>query len=302
MTSPGRSPALSVVVPSVNGLSDLVGCLEALVFESSDVALEILVPDRLGETLRTEVRGRFPTVRILEAPAGTTIPDLRALAFEEASAPVVGVIEDHVIVPPGWAKAHLAAQARGEQVVGGAVENAATERLVDWAAFLCEYHHLIPPLAEGPVDGITGNNTSYDRELLLEYRATWRAGRWENALHDAMRHDGVTLMSRPEICVGHKKHYSIAEYVSQRYLYSRAWAGGQAVGIPIVKRVLAGAARVILPPVLSFRIISTIWKKRYHRGELLRSVPLLALFTTGWALGEMIGFWFGSGDALARVR
>jgi len=38
---------LSVVVPSVNGLGDLIGCLTALQAQSSDVSLEMLVVDRL---------------------------------------------------------------------------------------------------------------------------------------------------------------------------------------------------------------------------------------------------------------
>lgn len=294
-------PQLSVVVPSVNGLGDLVGCLQALMAEAESVALEILVADRVGEALRREVANRFPGVQLLSAPVDTTIPDLRALAFDAATAPVVAVIEDHVIVPPGWARAHLDAHARGEPVVGGAVENAATERLVDWAAFLCEYHHLIPPLPAGPVPGITGNNTSYDRTLLLTYRETWREGRWEDHLHNAMRRDGITLTSHPEIRVGHKKHYSVGEYLSQRYLYSRAWAGARASGTSAVARFVAGAARIALPPVLYLRIVRTIWQKGHHRRELVRSLPLLALFALGWALGEMVGFWRGPGTALAQV-
>ncbi len=304
MTGPvtGSSGAqLSVVVPSVNGLGDLAGCLVALVEESGRTPLEILVVDRVGEALRREVAGRFPSVLVLAAPVDTSIPDLRALAFEAATAPVVAVIEDHVIVPPGWARAHLEAHARGEQVVGGAVENAATERLVDWAAFLCEYHHLIPPLPAGPVPGITGNNTSYDRELLLAHREAWRAGRWEDHLHAAMQRGGVVLVSHPEIRVGHKKHYSVGEYLSQRYLYSRAWAGVRASGTPVAARFVAGAARVALPPVLYLRIVRTIWNKGRHRRELLRSLPLLALFALGWAAGEMVGFWCGPGTALSQV-
>jgi hypothetical protein len=269
--------------------------------EATAVRLEILVVDRVGEALRREVAGRFPSVLLLAAPVDTTIPDLRALAFEAATAPVVAVIEDHVIVPPGWARAHLDAQARGEQVVGGAVENAATERLVDWAAFLCEYHHLIPPLPAGPVPGITGNNTSYDRALLMTYRDTWRKGRWEDHLHEAMRRDGVTLFSHPEIRVGHKKHYSVGEYLSQRYLYSRAWAGVRSRETPAAARFAAGAARVVLPPVLYLRMVRTIWNKGRHRRELLRSLPMLALFALGWALGEMVGFWCGPGTALSQV-
>ena len=99
---------LSVVVPSVNGWSDLEGAIDALVHQEGIASVEILVPDRLGEALRSCVRERFPQVRVIEAPADTTIPELRRLAFAEARCEVVGVIEDHVRVPPDWASRMLA--------------------------------------------------------------------------------------------------------------------------------------------------------------------------------------------------
>lgn len=294
-------PQLSVVVPSVNGAGDLMGCLEALERQRPDVALEVLVADRCGETLRQAVQDRFPDVKVLAAPAGTTIPDLRAMAFDAATGDSVAVIEDHVIVPPGWARQLLEAQARGEDVVGGAVENAANQRIVDWAAFLCEYSHLLPPLPDGPSDWLTGNNTVYRRSLLRKYREVTRQGRWENHLHDALRKDGVTLFCRPAIRVGHKKHYTVWEYLSQRYLYSRSYAGARTAGAPLPRRLAWGLAAMALPPVLFGRTVARIWHKGVHRGELVRSLPLLGLFVTGWAAGEVVGAWFGPGDALAKV-
>jgi hypothetical protein len=224
------------------------------------------------------------------------------MAFEAATGGAVAVIEDHVLVPPGWAKAMLAHLDRGEDVIGGAVENAATEKLVDWAAFLCEYSQLLPPLAAGPVDGITGNNTVYRRAVLARYRGVWQAGRWENYLHDAMRRDGVVLHQHPEIVVGHKMHYTVGLYLSQRYIYARSYAGARVTGAPLWRRLAYGAAAFLLPPLLFRRVTGTVWAKRRHRRELLRSLPLLALFVTAWGAGEVIGYWFGPGDALSRVR
>jgi Glycosyl transferase family 2 len=296
-----EAPELSVVVPSVNGWGDLEGALAALEAERGSARLEVLVVDRLGEDLRQQVRRRFPAARVLAAAPGTTIPAMRAMAFEAASGDSVAVIEDHVRVPPGWARAMLAARARGEEVVGGAVENAATEKPVDWAAFLCEYSQLIPPLASGAVDGLTGHNTVYSRARLLQYAEAWRAGRWENHLHDAMRRDGVRLYQHPEIVVGHKKHYTVGEYLSQRYLYARSYAGSRVAGAPVWKRVAYGFAAFLLPPLLYRRVVGTVWGKRRHRRELLRSLPLLAMFVSAWGAGELVGYWFGPGDALGRV-
>jgi Glycosyl transferase family 2 len=300
-TAASEAPELSVVIPSVNGWADLEGCLNALAPERESVRLEVLVADRCGTGLRERLRAGFPWATLIEATPDTTIPQLRSLAFARARGDSVAVIEDHVLVPRGWARRLLNLQGSGEEVVGGSVENAATERLVDWAAFLCEYSHLLPPLPEGPVASLPGNNTVYRRSLLEKYRAVTGEGRWEDYLHRRMLEDGVQLYSRPDIKVGHKKHYTIWEYLSQRYLYSRSYAGMRLRGASAGKRMAYGLAAFALPPLLFLRTVRTIWRKKCHRQELMKSLPLLVLFVSGWGWGEVVGAWFGPGDALARV-
>ena len=301
MTEATSVADLAVVVPSVNGWGDLRACLEALMAQEGDPALEIIVADRVGSAVREPLATEFPEVRLIETPADTTIPVMRALAFDAATAPIVGVIEDHVIVPPEWTKQMLEAHAAGDRVVGGSVENAATENIVEWASFLCEYSQCLAP-ESGPAEWLTGNNVTYRRDLLEDQREVIAEGRWENRLHDALRDSGVELSSRPEIRVGHKKHFGFGEYLSQRYLYARSYAGMRVEGASVGKRLGYGLAALALPPLLFARTIRGVLASGRHRSELLRSLPLIALFVTSWASGEVVGYVAGSGNALSRVR
>jgi hypothetical protein len=293
---------LSVVVPSVNGADDLLPCLEHLRLASASARLQVIVPERCGEAVRAQVRQQFPDVHLIEMSADATIPDMRAVAIDAATADAVAVIEDHVQVPATWPRELLDALAREGPVVGGSVFNAATGTTVDWAAFLCEYSHLLPPLPTGPSDWLTGNNTVYARSLLQAHRHMLGGGRWENHLHDALRASGITLVCRPEIRVAHKKHYTFLEYFSQRYLYSRSYAGARLAGTSWPKRLAYGLAAGLLPPVLFTRVVGRVWSRGAHRRELVRSLPLLALFVCAWAAGEAAGGWFGPGQSLSRVR
>lgn len=292
---------LSVIIPSVNGMDDLAHCLDALQAQRSDIALQILVVDRLGGPLLDQVRAGYPGVQVIAAARRTTIPELRRLGFHAAVAPAVAVIEDHVIVPPGWGRRMLDALAAGADVVGGSITNAATEGLMEWAAFLCEYSHCLPPLPKGPSDWLPGNNVAYRRSVLEQHWAAIDAGRWEHHLHDALRASGVVLHCDPTIEVGHKKHFTFREYMSQRYLYSRSYAGARAQAAGAVGRIGYGLGALALPPVLFYRVTSQVMRKGYQRPILLRSLPLIGLFTLAWAWGEVVGAFAGPGDSLSRV-
>ena len=294
-------PEISVVVPSVNGLEDLVGCLEALDAQRLDTDVEVVVVDRMGESVRAEVRKRFPWVELVEVPRDTTIPAMRAVGFRHATAQAVGVIEDHVLVRGGWARQMLAALADGAEVVGGSVENGATDTVVDWASFLCEYSHCLPPLPSGEVNWLTGNNVVYERGVLARHHEVIDEHRWENQLHDAIRADGTALVCHPEIIVDHKKHFTISEYLSARYQYSRSYAGARVDGRSNVHRGFYALATLALPPVLFYRTVKRILSKGRHRNWLIRSLPYLAIFVIAWAWGEIVGYVAGPGDSLSKV-
>lgn len=293
---------LAVIVPAVNTLGDLMGCLAALKRERESMPLEVIVVNRLGEASNAAIRAEAPWVRILPVSPDVAIPQMRARAFREAKCEAVAVIEDHVIVPEGWAKRMLAGLAAGHDVVGGPIENAATETLLDWAAFLCEYSHCLPPLPEGEASWLAGNNVVYRRALVEKHLALLEAGQWENALHDALRAEGVTLWCDPSLIALHEKHYTFWEYFTQRYLYARSYAGARVAGAGAAKRLAMGAAAFALPPLLFARTVQRILAKGRHTRKLWPSLPLIALFVLAWGFGEVVGYWFGAGGSLAKVR
>lgn len=294
--------ALSIIVPSVNGLHDLLPCCEALARVRELVTLEVIVVDRLGHAVVTTLRDRFPWVVIHEMPKHTTIPQMRDAGFRRATADAIAVIEDHVIVPREWGVRLLAALDEGHAVVGGPIENAATQRLLDWATFLCEYSACLPPLPEGEAQWLPGNNVAYRRDVLHRYLGVTAQGAWENRLHDAMRADGVALVCRASLLVGHKKHFGLLEYMGQRYLYSRSYAGARVQDATAAKRLVIGLAALVLPPLLMARILRSLMAKRVPLGRIAATAPLIAVFVVSWGIGEVVGYWFGAGDSLARVR
>lgn len=295
-------PIVTVVIPAVNEVSDLRKTLAALERERQAVGLDVIVVSRLGPPVADLVRAEFPWARLVEVAPGTTIPAMRALAFEQVATPFVGVIEDHVAVPPGWAALMTARARETGAVVGGPVDNLATRTLLDRAAFLCEYSHCMPPLAGGRTGWLPGNNVVYPTEVARRYVDVLRRGSWENDMHDAILAAGGSLVMVPDGVVGHDKHYTLGEYLSQRYLYSRSFAGKRAQQSPLVRRLAYAAGSFVLPPLLLWRIVRRVGSRPPHRTTLVRALPLITTFVLSWAAGELVGYLAGPGDALGRVR
>ena len=295
-------PVMAFVIPAVNDFSDLQKTVGALLREGETDPLEICVVSRLGAIFSTRARREFPTVTLIEVPGDTPIPQMRARAFAVVDAPLVAVIEDHVQVPPGWVRRALASSGDTGDIVAGPVGNLATHTLVDRAAFLCEYSHCLPPVLSGPSDWLPGNSVVYPRDLLLVHGHTVARGGWENELHDAMKAAGRRLRFVAELEVGHDKHYSVWEYFSQRYLYARSYAGNRVRGKGLIPKLVYAGATLLLPAILLTRIARRVGHRPEYRTTFLRALPLLGVFVSAWAAGEVVGYLFGPGQALGKVR
>ena len=292
-------PQLSVVVASVNGLPYLGACLDALAERAPDA--EVVVADWTDEETRALVGRRFPHVTLLSFDEPMTVPELRAAGVFAARAPYVALIEDHCNVREGWADRLVEAHRRGQAVVGGSIRNAPYRRVRDWAAFFCEYSRYMEPAPEGAVDDLPGMNVSYDRRALAEIDDLLREGRWESWLHARLLERGFVLWSEPEAVLDHAKDFGIREFLSQRYHYSRSYAGMRNPELGRKRVVYALGAPLILP-LMYARIARNVLARRRHRRELALATPLILLYMGVWAGGEAIGYAFGGGRSLLRVR
>lgn len=290
---------LSVVIASVNGMPYLGRCLDALAERAPGA--EVVVSDWTDEATRAEVRERWPSVKLLSFDEPKTIPELRAAGVFAATGPVVALIEDHCLVAPGWADRLEAAQADGREVAGGPIRNRATERIRDWAAFFCEYSAVMEPMPRGAVPGLPGMNVSYGPEALAAIDDLLREGRWETWLHPRLQERGFELWCEPDAVVEHDKDFGLGEFLSQRYHYSRSYAGMRNSDLG-ARRVLYALGTPLLVPLLYARMARNVFARGRARREFVLATPLVLLYVTIWALGEAVGYAVGGGRSLLRVR
>ena len=298
------SPTISVVIASVNGLPSIVECLDCLSQQEGNIGYEVLVMDRCDAKTRQEIRRRFPQpeIHLIEEAGHPSIPKLRALGIAQARGQLIAILEDHCNVPPAWFRTIIRLREAGHEVMSGPVENAAVDRIVDWAVFFCEYARFMPPIPAGTVDEIAGNCAIYSRKVLDRVGPELRDEVWEPFLHARMKEMRIPFYCDPALTVAHKKEFGFWYFLSQRYHYSRSFAGMRMRAAPFWKRATYSIGTVLLPAILFGRMTKTVFKKGRHRLKFLVAAPVIAVFLISWAWGEAVGALFGAGRSLARVE
>ncbi|HEX5418010.1 MAG TPA: glycosyltransferase [Chloroflexota bacterium] len=296
-------PPVSVVIAWVNSFELLVPGLDAIRPQIRPDQDEVIVVTRRGEDEITLFQQRYPSLALQVAPAGTPIPELRCRGLRQARGAVVAVTEDHCVPCDDWIRRIAHRFSHGDcDVVGGPVENASTLRLRDWAAFLTEYAALIKSARESPDDApLPGNNVAYRRELVEDLCSALERGRWESFCYERWAEKGIRLAHDPALLVYHRRPFDFLYFVGQRFNFCRSFAAMRCQSLTTVRRLGYGVASAALPPVLLLRGFLALTRKRRLVGRYLQSLPLIALYFTVGAVGEMIGYLLGGGDSLARV-
>lgn len=267
---------------------------------------EVIVADRLNNDMSARIAADFPEITLIPCANDATLPALRAIALKSARGTYVIVTEDHCVPADDWL-AEIVAIFRGAAsdvvAVGGSVANGLRERWIDRATFQCEYGKYVPPVGDGPTDDLPGMNVGYLREHLQTMdAAVLQSGFWESDVHAALRRRGLTFQSSNRIRVTHKKHLGFREFVQQRFWYSRHFAGNRFRENSVARRAFAFALTPVLPFVLLWRFHSAAARRSGYISEFGALLPLLTIFALVWAIGEMVGYAFGPGDALRNLE
>ena len=295
-----EAPELTIVIASVNGLSVLQPTLDSIDSLAERDRIEVIVVETLGGATREHLQGRDRPVVVVDSPR-QAIPRLRYQGVTRARGRLVAILEDHARVRPGWASALIEAHEGPWGAVGGPVENG-REGLVNWAVYFCEYAPYMSPIPEGETTDLPGNNIAYKRPYLLRHARVLDDGKWESWINDRLRADGVAIAASNAMVVSHIKSFRLGYFLTQRFHFARSYAGMRRVDQSWSKRLVYGVGSLALPILLSARVARTVLGKRRHRGRFAVASPLVALFLTVGAVGEMVGYLIGPGGSLDQVE
>jgi glycosyltransferase involved in cell wall biosynthesis len=302
--APTPPPVLSIVIASVNGYWYIARCLNSLARQRAPERAEIIVVEPLEGCTARRIGAEYPEVTVVSLSERRSVPALRAIGIRKAKADIVVTTQDYCVFDPGWYDRIIEAHgATSHAAIGGAVENGSRDRLVDWAAYICEYGKFMLPFEARFEIDLPGPNVSYRRHLLEQACGDLLdQGAWERALHIRMAERGLGLWLMPSLVVYCAKIFEFRDFLSQRYYFGRSFAAMRAAAAPGRMRLVYSTIALLLPPLYLWRYARYVVGKRRFARELLKASPLLVIFAWAWSVGQFIGYMMGDGGASLRVK
>lgn len=292
-----QSPALSVVVVTLDGGENLARCLKALSQQHDPPPMEILVTHdrRLDEPGAWPYR--FPQAQFIFCPYLRNYPAMRAAGVRAARGSIIAATEDQCIPPPAWCANIMAVHAKTPSAaIGGPVEKLRPDSLLNWAVYLREFGEYTPPLAEGPVAALTDCNVTYKRAALDTIVDTWRQEFHEPLVHGALLQHGETLWLSHSLQTEQQRSFTFGFALRERFHFGRLFGRLRLPSLSVLKRTALILASPLLPFLLTLRVLARAFRKGKYIGVTLLALPYLLLFSAAWSLGEFVAYVAGDNE------
>ena len=294
---------MSVVLVAPSGLAGIRQTIAALRAQTVSDRLEVILVGPTAEGLAdhdTDGATGFQAVRTV-AVGPIDNPDRAAAhGIRLATASVVAIVEDHAYPEPEWADALLGAHRGGWVAVGSAYTNANPATALSWANLLLAYGLWVEPVTGGEATSISRHNIAYKRDGLLAIGPELDAalGRDGGLLH-RLRAGGHRLFLEPGARIRHVNPSRLLPTLALRLDAGRLSAATRAR----LERwsPLRRLAYVLAGPLIPLLRARPFHSKALRAGLFPRVYPALALCLVLDALGQMLGFALGPGDAARRL-
>ena len=284
---------ISVVMAANNPGAAIAECLESLARQTFFSRAEIIVAECSTDGTGARIRTEFPWVTLLHFDRPVGLPELMKEAMRQAQGKVMAVTDLHCVFPPDWLEKLFRAHQSDYAVIGGAVENGRSERLLDWACYFADYVAFMLPSARRVTPVLAGNHVTYKSWVIKEALDSMEGGFRKVFFHWELERRGVRFLFDPELVIYYARRNTFVGFMRGYYQHAWLFAAVRTKRMSVTSRFMRIITVPALPVFLLYQRIRPALGKKRNRGKLLLSIPLLALFVTAWATGELKGYLLG---------
>src|SRR3990167_2040318 len=303
MTTSDR-PEMSVVIVTPDTYGTIKKTVECLKAQAVKHKLELVIVALSTDDFEVnpEELEDFHGFQVVQPGEITSYGQALAAGVKSASAPIVVFSEDHVFPAPLWAEALIESHKNNWAAVGPVICNKNPESSIGWADILIGYSQWLYPNDVGEMDHLPGHNSSYKRNILLEYGPELeRLLEAESVLHWDLVSKGYKLYLEPEAKIFHLNFGVLPAFLKIHMYMGRTFAASRCQSWSRLKRISFTFGSLLIPFVRFYRIT------RNYSGclGLLKSkpqvYPILASGLLVSAVGEMMGYVSGAGDSVRKT-
>jgi hypothetical protein len=289
-----------VIVASLNGQASLRNCLDSILADKTS-DLEIVVTSRDADVHMSELSANYSSVDFVQFPRHAQLPVLLAEGIARSHGEVIALTDSSCVVSSGWVSSILRAHDGEWSVIGGSVKTPEGGRLIDWAAYFCDYSQFMSPARAEVIGAVPGNNLSVKRAALKIGNEFVEKEFWKTHWCRSLQANGIELFLDPAISVQCSKRYRPAGFFIRRFHQGRCFASIRRVQMNRSKRVLFAAGSPVLPPLLTLRAARPVIREKKFRVKLILSLPLIFAASVAWSAGEAVGYLTGPGTSAGRI-
>lgn len=295
-------PDLSVVIvvgdeATRGGLERIMQSLRA---QSIFPSMEVIIVD-CSPPGTTQLKGSdHPNVHTIKLPRdNTTMAQARAEGVRQATAPIVGFLDEHSFAMAGWAEALIEAHKGSWAGVGGEIYNLSSAIGAADPIYLMGHGRWTPPAKRGEVDLLPTHDTCYKREILLRYDDELELLLMaEPVLMWKLKEDGYKLLLDPDVKSLHGYTVNLLTLVAF-YAWSRCFgfARAEVFNWSNVKRLGYALMSPFIPWVRTVHLFNLLLRKHPARlWVFFTGLPFILIAQYGAAIGEAVGLIFGKGN------
>ena len=229
---------------------------------------------------------------------------MRAEGISHASGDIIAILDPYSLVTDNWLREVIVAHAeRDNLIIGGAVNPyfSGSSSLLAWATYINEYGMFMSPIKEGETSILPGSNISYKRECLFNGDIPRYNDFWKTFINWNAEKSNSALWLNPSIVVTLHKPIPFREFFRSRFDHGRCFGGMRIQHSSLLIRIVRITTAPGIPFVLLWRWSTVFWKKGRYRTIFIKTLPIQFALFGYWALGELVGYFAGSGSSCSRL-
>ena len=290
------APRLTMILACPHGWRDLIMVLPGLQSQTIASEIELLLPALAG-TFPDDIDDRIAglhSVRVIETaniyPRGQAV----AGAVSEATAPFIGLHENHAFLAPATCEIILNAMTEKTGCLTPVNYCANPESLWSVATTVVAHGH-----AAAPVDGVSTAQLTLHQGIYPAEVLKPRADMLENetALHRALFDEGFEMRIQPETVLWHVESVVPSMAISVAHMIGQLYGASRGKSMGTGEKILRALAFPAIAAITMRRYLAMIMGKSDLELIRWKVVPHVACSSAAFAFGEVRGY-FNTGYAI----